>query len=485
MKDPIIKKCIWDLQLQDHMQLDYENMFQVCPHPCFIFTRHGEILKANPKAMELLKYWNDSEHLLNAKNLKTCLFQLQLNLENMEIEVNKNYYSLSVRSLKDGNFIFYGSDITHKKHVADSLFRLVDDINEGLILVDKEDQNRIIEVNKTACDLLGYSKEEFLITNLNEILTNELFQNGKRLPSVYCADESSPVEAIFKQKNGNELHVELVHSNREIMEREYHLILLRDISEKLRLKKEKEILTQKAYSSAKLSHIGQMATTIAHEVNNPMTVITGKLLLLKKMLKQDEFSSESTEEAIEAIQKTVKRVTKVIQSLKNLSRNYDAEDLKDEYFAELLNDILDIYSAKATQSSIDFQITGKENIIDAIIHSNRGQIYQCLSAIINRAFDSCLKTKEKKVTLSVKVKNNEIHFLLKSSGAWQGQDIVKNLFEPFSNALEELNIERGLELAIAQHNAVSHHGKLHFYIAGGSSFFELMLPCRVHSYNKS
>lgn len=464
------------------MQLDYENIFQVCPYPCFIFTASGNILEANPKGSELLKSWNRSEKKLNEKNLKTCLYQLQLNLENMEIEVDKTYYSFSVRSLKNENFIFYGTNITHKKHVADSLFRLVDDINEGLILVDKEDQSRIIEVNKTVCDLLGYSKEELLTINLNDIISSELFQNGKELSSVYCSDESQPVEAAFKQKDGSELNVELVHSTREVMEREYHLILLRDISEKLKLIKEKEILTQKAYSSAKLSHIGQMATTIAHEVNNPMTVITGKLLVLKKMLNQNEFSSRHTEEAIEAIQKTVRRVTSVIQSLKNLSRNYDDEVLKDEYFAELLNDILDIYSAKANQNNIDFKITGKENIVDAIVYSNRGQIYQCLSAIINRAFESCLKTKEKKVKLSIKIKNDEIYFLIKSSGDWQGEATVKNLFEPFSNSLEELNIEKGLELAIAQHNAVSHHGKLHFYIAGGSSFFELTLPCKIQGH---
>lgn len=82
-------------------------------------------------------------------------------------------------------------------------------------------------------------------------------------------------------------------------------------------------------ASAKMSSLGEMAGGIAHEINNPLTIIIEKTTLLKRRLQSLENSldnefkyNHSIVDELNNIQSTAKRIGSIIRGLRSFSRNF-------------------------------------------------------------------------------------------------------------------------------------------------------------------
>src|SRR5438445_433315 len=72
----------------------------------------------------------------------------------------------------------------------------------------------------------------------------------------------------------------------------------------------------------KLASIGEMAASIAHEINNPLTIINGNVGLLRRITGQKfDANTPKTQQYLDSIEKTVHRIDKIIRGLKALSRD--------------------------------------------------------------------------------------------------------------------------------------------------------------------
>lgn len=68
-----------------------------------------------------------------------------------------------------------------------------------------------------------------------------------------------------------------------------------------------------AIQTAKLSSLGEMAAGIAHEINNPLTVISTRATHLKRLIERDQYDPESFRESLTKINQTVDRIAKIIK----------------------------------------------------------------------------------------------------------------------------------------------------------------------------
>ncbi|MBT4792857.1 MAG: PAS domain-containing sensor histidine kinase [Halobacteriovoraceae bacterium] len=462
----------------------YQNIFESNPFPCFIFSLSGDITCSNSSAKSFLLGWNEQSSQLSEKNLKILLYQNNLNLQNIEVYIDEKYYRFEVIKLSKDNYIFYGFNVTFQKTTADTLFNLIDDVHEALILVDVESQGKIVEVNKTASRYLGYSREELLTMSLSDVVENfeittqeQWMEHAMR---VKVTDNAIVNEETFVRKNGTKFSVELVVSIKKIMEKDYQLTLIRDITERVREQKIKEEMKVQMFSSAKLSHLGEMATSVAHEINNPLTIIIAKALNLKKLLLSEKLDVEKSVSAVDAIESTVKRITKVISSLRNISKSLREDSYRNEKAHDILEDVLNIYTERVKILNIKLTLSGLDKLVDQEIYCNRAQIAQAIISVMNNSFDAIAKVENPWIEISCVTNEKEITIAVTDSGTGITPMVLDEMFEPFYST-KRLGKGSGLGLSIAKSTLHKHGGSLEYDRASRNTSFKFTLPIGASS----
>jgi len=167
----------------------------------------------------------------------------------------------------------------HSLAVSEQKFRtLFDSTHDAIMIYDME--GALLEVNKVACDRLGYSRQELLRMQPGEFVAPRYAalvpERMRKLQEV----EKAIFETAHVCRDGSEVPIELSLQRIEYENRPAVLGLARDISE--RKKKEEE-----RFRTQKLESVGVLAGGIAHDFNNLLTGILGNISLAKLSAQAD------------------------------------------------------------------------------------------------------------------------------------------------------------------------------------------------------
>lgn len=161
------------------------------------------------------------------------------------------------------------------------------------VLVLDGNATRIIEANPAAETLSGYSHAE-----LRALLSADVFigafSERRAMPIAQSiAGDHTEIEAHLRTRGGREIPISIGVSEFAHDETRYLLLIVRDISERQRV-------AQRLTQTEKLAGMGRLATSIAHEINNPLQAIHNSLhLVLTRPLseeKRDRYLSMAHEE---------------------------------------------------------------------------------------------------------------------------------------------------------------------------------------------
>ncbi|MCB0168260.1 MAG: PAS domain S-box protein [Anaerolineae bacterium] len=176
------------------------------------------------------------------------------------------------------------SDITERRRAEDELrasearFRtFVDHATDAFFL--HGDQGIILDVNRQACESLGYTREELIgMSPYNfDPGANPAFHEQLRIRM--NAGEVVEFESTHRRKDGTVFPVEVRIRPFWQGDRQLRLSLARDITERKKLEAENKQLTAQFYHAQKMESIGQLAGGIAHEFNNLLVPIIGYIEL--------------------------------------------------------------------------------------------------------------------------------------------------------------------------------------------------------------
>ncbi|NOY74632.1 MAG: PAS domain S-box protein [Kiritimatiellaeota bacterium] len=260
---------------------------------------------------------------------------------------------------------------TAEKKLKGSEERYKNLINNSIVgvLVAEVESRRVKFANQAACDILGYSLEELLGLNvddlhpkehLNEILRN--FENHSK-----GKIEVSP-STPFLRKDGSEAIVD-VSGNKTIIDGiSCNIGMLVDVTD--RKKAEQELI-----KTQKLRSIGSLAGGIAHDFNNVLLGIFGNLALAKISLESDHPATELISDA----EKAMERARRLTNQLLTFSKG--GSPVKEEVRLEEL--IAGITSFNLSGSNVKAVIDCPENIHS--LEADKGQIEQVISNLVINA----------------------------------------------------------------------------------------------------
>lgn len=219
-----------------------------------------------------------------------------------------------------------------------------------------------------------------------------------------------------------------------------------DLRKKIELKYEQERMLN--IQNSKLSAIGELSAGIAHEINNPLTVISGATTLIRKYRDNDE----EFEKKLSLITKSTTRISRIVGSLKKFSRSNNESILKRHDLVSIIEESLILCEMKAKQHNVRMNVDIDNN---AFIFCDEIEIEQVLVNLINNSIDAISELSDKWINIVLNKENDYFIFRITDAGPGIPKEIIEKIFNPFYTT-KEVGLGTGLGLSISKRILIAH-----------------------------
>tara|TARA_Y100001935_G_scaffold252849_1_gene257644 strand:- start:1749 stop:3230 length:1482 start_codon:yes stop_codon:yes gene_type:complete len=211
--------------------------------------------------------------------------------------------------------------------------------------------------------------------------------------------------------------------------------------------------------SSKMVALGEMASAIAHEINNPLAIIMGHANQMQMLAESGRLSDEALKRICGKIEATSIRISKIINGLRLYSRDTENEELKTVLISQVLEDTLAFCMEK-------FRANGVRVIVrvvppDLEIRCRTVQISQVLLNLLNNAYDSIKGLDEKWIQILVEPVGESVEVQVSDSGEGVPDYLQAKIMQPFFTT-KTSGQGTGLGLSICLGIVESHQGQFYF-----------------------
>lgn len=249
--------------------------------------------------------------------------------------------------------------------------------------------------------------------------------------------------------------------------------LVWDITSKKLAQRKLEEERTKAIASAKMASLGEMASSIAHEINNPLTIILNRASHLRENIENNKIDSAGAAVELTKVEDTVGRIAKIIRGLSAFSRNSENDPMIEVDLQSIISDSFELCRERFVKEGIDIRLFGiSENLM---ISCRPSQISQVLINLINNSFDALQSLQEKWLGVHVRQIDNNVEISVIDSGQGIPDIVAEKIMEPFFTT-KEVGHGTGLGLSISKGIIEDHHGKLIYDRNYANTRFVITLP---------
>ena len=156
---------------------------------------------------------------------------------------------------------------------------------------------------------------------------------------------------------------------------------------------EKEMMNEQIVETGKLASVGELASGIAHEINNPVAIMVEEAGWIEDLLEEEEFrGGENLDEfkrALEQIRTQGRRCKEITHKLLSFARKTDSR-IQDVQLNDLIEELIALSAQRAKFANVDINVNLQEN--PPILHVSQTELQQILLNLINNALDAMEKT---------------------------------------------------------------------------------------------
>lgn len=226
-------------------------------------------------------------------------------------------------------------------------------------------------------------------------------------------------------------------------------------------------------NSSRLASLGQMASGMAHEINNPLAIIQMHAHQLKRLLKDDQFNTVTAVRSAAVIEETVFRINKIITGLQSFGRDAGNDPIMEVPLAEIVNNTLQFTTERFMARGIEIK---KNNFPAALVLCRPVQISQVIFNLLNNSFDAINDfQKNKWIQLEIYEQDHDVCLVVSDNGTGIDPEIRDKIFHPFFTT-KEVGAGAGLGLSSSLGIIEANHGELTLIDDAENTTFILTLP---------
>ncbi len=364
-------------------------------------------------------------------------------------------------------------DVTELKH-ARELVRykiLFDNVVDGAFIVNME--GRFVEANDMVYKKTGYSKEELMKLTFKDLVDQEQWSSVDAMFETINQEKEVFLELDVRSKKGDRFPVEV--SCRLI----YYVGELSILGVAKDLTRAK-LLQDQLIRSERLAATGQLAASIAHEINSPLQGVTALLNVMRKRYGKDEYLSKDIDlvkGAFESIRNTVRKLLDLNRPGKERKQPVNVN--------EIIENTVSLAQGHLKNSKVKVQLNLSSRVPE--ITASPQQLGQVFMNLINNALEAIegpahTENGEKKhkavggeIDIRTNLRKGHVVISVTDTGPGISDGDLKHLFDPFYTKKKSMGM--GIGLSICNGIIEEHNGSIWARNApDGGAVFKITLP---------
>ena len=358
---------------------------------------------------------------------------------------------------------------------------IINSVNDIIVVINEKGKVELI--NKAADMKLDIGRYGISNLTIRKILGNELIDEFEH-DEKSLNKENIQMEFLIQGKKGQKFPA-LISRASFIKNSDGENGYIYSIIDMTRLKENEKIIEEqraKLVQNTQLASLGEMAGGIAHEINNPVTIMDGQIRRLKDYLLDQSSEGKEKLELVEKIEKNLKRVVNIVSGIRKISRKGDGDRLEHLIVKEVFDSLKNLCGEKFKNDQISIQFP---NVNEAwMVMARETQLLQVLVNLITNSSDAVSGFSEKWVEIMAKrdTKLEKLEIRIIDSGKGIEEDVLEKIFNPFFTT-KDIGKGTGIGLSISKKMMEEQKGGLYYDLYKGNTSFviSLLSPNSPHS----
>lgn len=348
---------------------------------------------------------------------------------------------------------------------------ILDTVLDATVVIDAD--GIMLSFNASAVRQFGYTPEEAIGRNVSMLMPNPYSEQHDGYLARYLRTGEKRIigldrVVVGRRKDGSTFPMKLAVGEMRQGDRIYFTGFIRDLTER----EESQAMLDQARSElarlARLNELGEMASTLAHELNQPLSAITNYVQGCRRMLdKIDEEHANRMRGALDETAKQALRAGDIIRHLREFVTRGETDKGPED-----VNHLVEEAGALALVGSRERGIKsvfefGSDN---SMVVADRVQIQQVLINLMRNAIEAMRDSPVKQLVVRTShVSPDWLQVEVEDTGPGISDEIASQLFQPFVTTKPN---GMGIGLSISRRIIESHGGDLTVRKneAGGATF---------------
>ena len=346
--------------------------------------------------------------------------------------------------------------------LADNALNVLDSVVDAIVTIDSA--GVIQSLNKATVEMFGYQVDELVGQSLSVLMPEPYRSAHQQYVEQYLATGNAAIIGIGRElvaitKQGREFPIYLAVSEIKTADTSYFAGIIRDLSE---TKSNQEALLEQRERLARvgrLSTMGEMTASIAHEINQPLTAIAAYAQACAKLLERDEPDLQRVRDGLRKLNEQSLRAGAVIERIQRFVRHEGSEKTLVD-INELVRDLVHLAAADARLHSVNLSFELSDDLPQ--VFCDAVQIQQVALNLIRNAIDAMIEigcTNGHDIILRTRSLETGIEVAVIDQGPGVPEDQEPLIFSPFHTTKEE---GMGMGLSICRSIIREHGGELKF-----------------------
>ena len=349
-------------------------------------------------------------------------------------------------------------------------------VPDAMVVIDEA--GLILTFSAAAEKMFGYSEQEVLGRNVSMLMPSPDRERHDRYLANYLTTGQRKIIGVgrvttARHSDGNTFPIELAVGEAWVGERRIFTGFIRDLTERQQTLLRLQDLQSELAHVGRVSEMGTLASSLAHELNQPLTAVASYCESARDLLQteRDPATLAMVREALDEAAQQAVRAGQIVRRLRDFMSHGETER-RVESLQRLINEANALALVGSREHGIDVQLALEPET--DLVFVDRIQVQQVLVNLIRNAIDAMIDSPVSCLSIrTARAANGFVEVTVQDTGSGISESIAPQLFQPFVTTKES---GMGIGLSICRTIVESHVGRIWFDRVDGGTAFRFTLP---------
>lgn len=334
---------------------------------------------------------------------------------------------------------------------------------DAIVVIDET--GAVVDFNPAAVSIFGYSRDEAVGRQIGDLIIPEALRTAHdRGLSNYLQSGKSNIlgrrlELEAQCANGEQIPIELTITEVRLGTRRLFAAHLRDLAAVRQAQEEIERQREGLHQKDKLTALGSLLAAVAHELNNPLSIVIGQTMMLRETLASTPMAADLVQRSAK-IEIAAHRCASIVRSFLDMARQRKHERRR-VLISDIVEAALELLSYNLRSSGVEVDIDVPKDLPALWIDAD--QIHQVIVNLVVNAYQSLEEKTEGRRLIRISAEQDAraktISLKILDNGAGIPPNIRSRIFDPYFTTKPQ-GSGTGIGLAVSRGLIESHGGTL-------------------------